>query len=215
VKITQQTNYPWDGRIKITIDPDAPGEFALNVRIPGWAQGRPVPGDLYTYLDPTLDPVVLKVNGKDQALNLNKGFASIRREWHQGDVVELSLPMAIRRVLANEAVKDDAGLVAIERGPLVYCLEGADHQDVFGLVLPDDAKLVAERRDDLLGGITVIKGEVQLAVKDETGKTSTQPASMRAIPYYAWCNRGPNEMNVWLARTPDKAQAVPATTGGK
>jgi len=215
VKITQQTNYPWDGRIKITIDPDAPGEFALNVRIPGWAQGRPVPGDLYTYMDQTIDPVVLKVNGKDEAPILEHGFASIKRQWRQGDIVELSLPMAIRRVLANDAVKDDAGLVAIERGPLVYCLEGADHEHVFSMVMPDDAKLAAERRDDLLGGIMVIKGEVQLAVTDETGKTRTQPAAMRAIPYYAWCNRGPNEMSVWLARTADKAQAVPATASGK
>jgi hypothetical protein len=166
-------------------------------------------------MDQTLDPVGLKVNGKDKALNLRKGFAAIKRQWQKDDVVELCLPMSIRRVLANDAVKDDAGLVAIERGPLVYCLEGADHDHVFSMVLPDDAKLVAEQRDDLLGGITVIKGEVQSAVKDETGKTITQPASMLAIPYYAWCNRGPNEMNVWFARTAEKTQPVPSNTNSK
>lgn len=210
INITQQTNYPWDGRIRITIDPEAPAEFALNVRIPGWAQGRPLPGDLYTYIEQTIDPVILKVNGKDEALNLSKGFASIKREWHQGDVVELVLPMAIRRVLAKEDVREDAGLVALERGPLVYCVEGADNDHVFSLVLPDDAKWVAERCDDLLGGITVLKGMVQMALKDEAGKTRTQPILMRAIPYYAWCNRGPNEMAVWLARNADKAQAATA-----
>ena len=114
VKITQQTKYPWDGRITMAIAPDAPGEFALNVRIPGWAQGRPVPGDLYTYMDQPLDPVALKVNGKDEA-----------------------------------------------------------------------------------------------------GNAITKPACMLAIPYYAWCNRGPNEMNVWLARTADKAQPVSANTTTK
>jgi hypothetical protein len=119
--------------------------------------------------------------------------------------------MAIRRVVAHEAVKEDAGRVALERGPLVYCLEGSDNDHVFGMVLADDAKLVTEQRDDLLGGVTVITGDVQLAVKDEAGNTSTKPAAMRAIPYYAWCNRGPNEMNVWLARTADKAQPVPAS----
>ena len=211
VKITQQTNYPWDGRVRMTIEPGAPGEFALSVRIPGWARGRPVPGDLYTYLDQTLEPVVLKVNGKDASINLSKGFASLKRQWQKGDVVELSLPMPIRRVLAHDAVKDNAGLVALERGPLVYCLEGADHERVFGMVLPDDAKLVAEHRDELLGGITVIQGEAQLAVKDEDGNIGTRPTGMLAIPYYAWCNRGPNEMNVWLARTAEKAQSVPAS----
>jgi len=205
VKITQRTNYPWDGRIHITVDPEEPGAFALNVRIPGWAQGNPLPGDLYTYMKQTIDPVVLKLNGKDEALNLSKGFASINRVWHKGDVVELSLPLAIRRVLAREDVKEDAGRVALERGPLVYCVEGCDNAHVFSLVLPDDAKLVAEQHSDLLGGITVIQGEAQLSVKDEAGKSSTRPAIMRAIPYYAWCNRGPNEMSVWLARSADMA----------
>lgn len=210
VKISQQTNYPWDGRITMTLDPEAPAEFALNVRIPGWSQGKPLPGNLYTYFEPTLDPVILKVNGKDEPLILSMGFASIKREWHQGDVVELVLPMAIRRVIAKEDVKEDAGLVALVRGPLVYCVEGADNDHVLSLVLPDDAKLVAERRDDLLGGITLIKGEARLALKDEAGKSRTHPVAFRAIPYYAWCNRGPNEMCVWLARNADKAQAAPA-----
>jgi DUF1680 family protein len=215
VKITQQTNYPWDGRVRMTIDPGVPGEFALNIRIPGWALGKPVPGDLYTYPDQPRDPVGLKVNGKDAALNLSKGFAPIKRQWRQGDIVELSLPMPIRRVLAHDAVNDNAGRVALERGPVVYCLEGADNDHVFSLVLPDDAKLVTEHRDDLLGGITVIKGDARLAVKDEDGKTGTTPTSMLAIPYYAWCNRAPNEMNVWIARTAEKAQPVPATANGK
>jgi hypothetical protein len=215
VKITQRTQYPWDGRIAMTIDPDVPGEFALNVRIPGWAQGRPVPGDLYIYMDRMLESVGLKVNGRDAALNLRNGFAAIKRQWRQGDTVELYLPMPIRRVLAKEEVKEDAGLVALERGPLVYCLEGADNEHVFSMVLPDEAKLVAERRDDLLGGITVIKGEAQLAVKDEDGNIGTRPTGMLAIPYYAWCNRGPNEMNVWLDRTPEMAQPVPATATSK
>jgi hypothetical protein len=115
--------------------------------------------------------------------------------------------MAIRRVVANEAVKEDAGRVALERGPIVYCLEGADNDHVFNLVLPNDAKLVTEHRSDLLGGVTVIRGDMELAVKDEAGKTSTKPAGMLAIPYYAWCNRGPAEMSVWFARTAENAPA--------
>ena len=204
VKIAQQTKYPWDGNIRISIDPEKSRKFALRVRIPGWALGRPVPGGLYTYLEQAVDPVLLKVNGQDTALNLKDGFAFIERMWKQGDVVELSLPMAIRRVVANEAVKEDAGRVALERGPIVYCVEGSDNEHVFDLVLPDDVKLMPERRDDLLGGITVIKGDARLAVRYEAGKSSAKPAGMLAIPYYAWCNRGPNEMNVWLVRTAGK-----------
>ena len=92
MKITQQTRYPWDGEIKMTLDPEKSQKFALHVRIPGWAQGKPVPGGLYSYLEQPVDPVVLKVNGKDQALKLKDGFASIDRKWKKGDVVELYSP---------------------------------------------------------------------------------------------------------------------------
>jgi DUF1680 family protein len=114
VKITQQTKYPWDGQIRMTIEPDTPGEFALNVRIPGWAQGRPVPGDLYKYIEEKAEAGSLKpeirINGKTEELSLKNGFACIERKWTKGDVVELSLPMPIRRVIAHEAVKDNSGL---------------------------------------------------------------------------------------------------------
>jgi len=219
VKITQQTKYPWDGQIRMTIEPDTPGEFALNVRIPGWAQGRPVPGDLYKYIEEKAEGGSLKpeirINGKTEALSLKNGFACIERKWTKGDVVELSLPMPIRRVIAHEAVKDNFGLVAIERGPIVYCLEGIDNKNVSGVVVPDGAKLVAEHQDKLLGGVTVIKGDVQLVEKDAEGKIVVKPAGMQAIPYYAWCNRGPAEMNVWPARTAAKVQSVHAAADVK
>jgi len=214
VKITQQTKYPWDGQVKMTLDPEKSGKFTLNVRIPGWAQGKPVPGDLYKYVEEKIEggKPEIKVNGKPQELNLKKGFACIERKWKKGDVVELSLPMPVRRVVANDAVRDDAGLVAIERGPVVYCIEGVDNSNVFSVLLPDDAKFYTEHRADLLGGVTVIKGTAQLAYKDESGKLAARPVEMLAIPYYAWCNRGPTEMNVWLPRTPEKARPVTAPT---
>ncbi|OGV64750.1 MAG: six-hairpin glycosidase [Lentisphaerae bacterium RIFOXYA12_FULL_48_11] len=214
VKITQQTRYPWDGQIKITVEPEKTAKFNLNVRIPGWAIGKPLPGDLYKYIEEkegaeSLKPGI-KVNGKYENINLKNGFACIERKWKKGDVVDLSLPMEIRRVVANDAVKDDAGLVAIERGPIVYCIEGVDNKNVFSVMLPDDARLVAEHRADLLGGVTVIKGGVQIAVKDDGGKIAAQPVNLLAIPYYAWCNRGATEMNVWLPRTLEKAIPVAA-----
>jgi DUF1680 family protein len=229
VKIVQQTKYPWNGQVRMTIDLEVAETFTLNVRIPGWAQGRPVPSDLYKYIEEKPEAGNLsaaggsasggkpeiRINGKAEELSLKNGFACIERKWTKGDVVELSLPMPIRRVVANDAVKDDAGLVAIERGPIVYCLEGIDNKNVSGVVIPDGAKLVAEHRDKLLGGVTTIKGDVQLVEKDAEGKILVKPAGMLAIPYYAWCNRGPTEMNVWLARTAEKAQFIHATADVK
>lgn len=114
--------------------------------------------------------------------------------------------MPIRRVLAHEAVQADAGRVALERGPLVYCLEGVDHAGrVQNIVLPEGTKLVAEHRHDLLGGVTVLCGEAQVVKRNATGRVTREPIRITAVPYYAWNHRGPGEMAVWIARTAAKA----------
>ncbi len=184
VKLTQETSYPWSGAVKLTIDPSEPTEFALHLRIPGWARNEPVPSDLYRYLDRPDAPVTLRVNGEPVAVELNQGFAVVRRNWRSGDTVELDLPLPVRRVMSHENIEDNRGRVAVERGPLVYCAEGIDNGgSALDLTLPDDAPLVVERDEGLLGGMTKIcSGGVTL------------------IPYYAWSHRGAGEMNVWLAR---------------
>ncbi|MBM4082168.1 MAG: glycoside hydrolase family 127 protein, partial [Planctomycetes bacterium] len=213
VKLTQQTRYPWEGAVKLTVEPSRKAAFTLKLRIPGWAQGKPVPSDLYRYLDAAAPPVTLKVNGQPVALGLKDGFAEIVRDWQSGDTVELVLPMPIRRVAAHEAVKDDVGRVALERGPIVYCVEGADHDGhVLNLVLPDDAKLTAEHRADLLGGVTALRGMALAARKDTQGNVTTQPMALTAIPYYAWCHRGENEMAVWLPRSLEHAKPLAPPT---
>jgi DUF1680 family protein len=126
----------------------------------------------------------------------------MQRTWKAGDTVELSLPMEVRRVTSNEKVKADAGRVALERGPVVYCAEGVDNGgQVLNLVLPDDASLQARHRADLLGGVTVIEGQALALHPAEDGRSVvTRKQHFVAVPYYAWGHRGSGEMEVWLPR---------------
>jgi DUF1680 family protein len=201
VRVRQETRYPWDGTVKITVEPDGKAAWTLLVRIPGWARGEAVPGDLYRFIDDPKGKPSLRVNGKTVAITLDRGFARIRREWKMGDVIELALPMPVRRVVANDAVKDDAGKVALVRGPLVYCAEWPDNGGrVLDLALPDDRPLRAEFRPDLLSGVVVVNGDAADLSGDPGGRASLRGRRFMAIPYYAWAHRGPGEMAVWLPR---------------
>lgn len=202
VEVEQKTRYPWDGSVKITVAPTRPEEFSLYMRIPGWAGNSPVPGDLYKYLGGEVGKVGLKVNGRTVGLDMEKGFVRIRRTWQKGDVVELDLPMPVRRVLSHPSVEANIGRVALERGPVVYCAEGTDNGgEVSNLILEDDSALKAEHRDDLLNGVTVIVGEAA-ALSAGKGKSEIVKTKQKfmAIPYYAWAHRGEGEMAVWLRR---------------
>jgi DUF1680 family protein len=203
VLLTQDTRYPWDGAVRITVSPEGGGaEFEIAVRIPGWARNEAVPGGLYNFLDRNEEKPALKVNGKSVNIDLSAGYARIRREWKMGDVIDLSLPMPVRRVLADDRVDGDIGMVALERGPLVFCAEGADNGgDIFDLVLHDAAKLQSVFRPELLGGVQVITGPATVFVKTKEGQIEGKALEFQAVPYYAWANRGAGEMSVWLART--------------
>jgi len=193
VTLVQQTDYPWDGRVRLTVTPDRPAEFALCLRIPGWALGRPVPSDLYRFADPDVPPVGLKVNGQAADPSpRDDGYVHLQRRWQAGDVVELDLPMPVHRVYAHEKVEADQGKVALARGPIVFCLEAVDHPevDVLKVSLPRRAELSAEHRPTLLGGVTVLHAK---------GRDSRQRGvDLTAVPYYAWQNRGPGAMTVWV-----------------
>jgi len=193
VTLTQQTEYPWDGRVRLTVMPDKAAEFTLCLRIPGWARGRPVPGDLYRYAEEKVPPVTLTVNGEPvDAAPEDDAYVHLSRTWRPGDTVALTLPMPARRVYAHEKVEADRGKVALMRGPIVYCLEGVDHPgvDLFTTALPPEAKLVSEHRPDLLGGVAVIHG------KGNTKEGARVP--LTAVPYYAWANRDRSPMTVWV-----------------
>jgi DUF1680 family protein len=208
LELIQTTNYPWEGEVRVEVKPAAPANLAIYLRIPGWAMNKPLPSDLYRYADGKAGEPAVKVNGETVPFNLVKGYARVSRTWQPGDVVELSLPMPIRRVVAHEAVEADRGRVAVERGPLVYCAEWPDNGGrVSNFVLPDSAELRAEARPDLLDGVTVITGEAQ-AVTEKGGRIVTEKKPITLIPYYAWANRGAGEMEVWIAREAGKARVA-------
>ncbi len=203
--IRQDTLYPWKGQVGITVTSAPQQELALHLRIPGWARGRPLPSDLYRYTDASSEPVTVRLNGRAVDSSEQNGYAVIRRRWKEGDRVELDLPMPVRRVLAHEQVKEDAGHVAVERGPLVYCLEGVDHGgQALTLILPDEAKLTTRDRPDLLGGVTV----VEALGRRVTGGSfrGEETAALRFIPYYAWNHRGVGPMAVWIPRAAREAR---------
>jgi DUF1680 family protein len=209
--IRQETSYPWEGRVRIVVEPARPAELALHVRVPGWAQGRPVPSDLYRYAETEAATFSLTVNGAPVKSEIVQGFAVLRRTWKAGDAVELSLPMPVRRVLSHEKVAADAGRVALERGPVVYCAEAVDNGGrAFNLVLPDDAPLQATYRKELLGGVTVVTGRALALQAGEDGRSvATREQDFLAVPYHVWAHRGDGEMAVWLPRRVKLDFAVP------
>jgi DUF1680 family protein len=189
VKLTQQTRYPWAGEVTLKIEPAAAKKFTLNLRIPGWARNEPLPSDLYRYADGLKPRVTLAVNGQAVKYKLVKGCAQVSRKWQAGDLVTLNLEMPVRRVVANPKVNALTNCVALERGPLVYCAEGADNDGkVLSRTLTGKDTFTTENRPDLLGGIVTVKA---------TG-TNAGIAPLTFTPYYVWCHRGPNEMRVWL-----------------
>jgi uncharacterized protein len=218
VNLVQESRYPWEGNIKISLDPVQAGRrFTLKLRIPGWAQNMPVPSDLYSFMDKSSAAPTIKINGKSEEIKLAEGYAVLDREWKQGDVVDLVLPMPVHRVLCNENVAEDHGKVALQCGPLVYCIEHPEvaHGNVLDLVLPDESQLTASFRADLLGGVKVISGKAistQYVMKSKKKIIEQAPVDFTAIPYYAWAHRGPGQMAVWLARTPAAARPLPIPT---
>ena len=202
VEIAQETRYPWDGSVRLTITPDRPGPLTINVRIPGWAHDEPVPSDLYRFAEKVKAPVRLSVNGADVPVVLDKGYVPLTRGWAKGDVISLDLPMPVRRVIANDAVEADRGRVALQRGPIVFAAEWPDNPGgrVRNLEIADETALSAEFVPSLLNGVTVIKGRASAVTAGPTGARAATDQPFVAIPYYAWANRGPGEMAVWFVR---------------
>jgi len=187
VKVVQVTHYPWDGKVRLSLYPEKPFEFSLYIRIPGWALGQALPSDLYRFENPPAEKPVLKVNGGEIPLRVEKGFVRLKRLWKKGDVVELFLPMEVLKVRAHPAVKDDRGKVAFQRGPVVFCFEGVDNGGrVLDKVIDPNSPFKPEFRKDFLKGVVVLKGK------------AADGSELVAIPYYAWANREAGEMAVWM-----------------
>jgi DUF1680 family protein len=200
LQITQQNNYPWDGGLAFTINPASAMEMNLKIRIPGWAQNQAVPSDLYAYQQPLNKKIEIKLNGQPVDYQVQHGYAVISKKWKKGDKVEMTLPMDVQRVMANAKLPDDAGKVALQRGPLMYAAEWKDNGGkTSNIIIPKDTEFKTEYQPELLNGVTVLKAEVRaINVDAEKQNVSTGNKSFTAIPYYAWANRGKGEMTVWF-----------------
>ncbi|NLE35172.1 MAG: glycoside hydrolase family 127 protein [Bacteroidales bacterium] len=209
IDVVQTTRYPWDGGVTMAVTPEKPGRFAVKFRIPGWTRNNPVGTDLYTYTDGAKS-VTISVNGKKFRGRQKDGYVTIERNWTAGDLVELNLPMEVRRVRAHDNVKADAGKLAIERGPVVYCLEGCDQPDgmVFNKYIPEDTEFEAIYDKDFLNGVIRLVGIAGQV--DKEGSVTEDTCT--AIPYSTWCNRGAGQMIVWLPTSADGAYPSPEST---
>lgn len=205
--IKQQTLYPWDGHIEITVNMETPKTFDILIRIPGWASNQPVPSDLYRYLNKRDDRPLIKINGRLHPYTQEKGFARLSKRWNPGDKIELTFPMTVRRVVAHSRVSADHARVAFERGPIVYCAEWADNQgSVFSLLIPDNATFTVTKGVEELQDLRIISADVVSVHKEKnSNEVEKRPHHLVMIPYYAWAHRGKGEMAVWLER---KASAL-------
>lgn len=200
VEIKQETNYPWEGKIKISVDPAKKASFPLYIRIPGWATDQPVPGSTYTYQDKAYDKISLELNGKPVEYTTRNGYAVISRTWKKGDAVLMNLPMPVRRIVANDSIQANVNRVALQRGPLVYCVEQPDNGNkIQSFIVPKDARFTSEFDKNLLGGVVKVKAQLPVVVPSADGtQLSIVQQSLTAIPYFSWANRGKSQMQVWL-----------------
>ncbi len=199
VTFTLTGNYPWSGELTFTVEPARPVTFTYGLRVPGWAAA-----DLRGAQAGACGPA-LRLNGEAVSAQPEDGYLLLTREWRPGDTLTLSLPMLPHRVWAHPAVREDAGKVAVQRGPLVYCLEEADNgPDLHRILLPRNTPFTEEFRPDLLGGVMTLRcAALAEADPGDTLYTTQPPApptpkDLTFIPYYAWANRGEGEMTVWL-----------------
>jgi DUF1680 family protein len=215
VQITQETNYPWEGKVNMTVDPEQAGKFTLRIRIPGWASNEAIPGGLYSFSIKSDEQHKIFINGEVLDAEIEDGYAVITRRWQAGDRVELDIPMPVRTVLADERVKADEGKYAVQRGPLMFCAEWPDNEDgqVLGLVVDENPEFATTFRADMLNGTQVVTTKARRASRNLDGSVSLgEYHELTLIPYHLWNNRGPGEMKVWLPFRETSARPIPAPT---
>ena len=207
VVLSQETNYPWDGDITLKIQKNQAKQFTMMVRIPGWVNRSPVPSDLYRFADDVLASYSVKVNGNPVMAELTDGYLAINRIWKIGDVVTIHFDMPVRTVKASPRVTDDRGRIAVERGPLVYCAEGADNDfNIFNFLIPRQPHFSVVDRGvkgnrDVNFSVKAIEVDGEAVSTDAEGHAHVIPACLTMIPYYAWNHRGPGLMEVWMPQS--------------
>jgi DUF1680 family protein len=184
VNIKQETSYPWDGKVNITITSETPADFVVKVRVPGWARGQVVPGDLYSFAEDSRESSRLYVDGEKVSEEVVNGYYILNKRW-SSSTIALDLPMEVHKVMANENVQEDRGKISLEVGPLVYAFEEVDNKKNFDkLKFTGSEAFAIQREEGLLEGVNVL--------------TMTNDHQFKAIPYYAWSNRGIGKMKVWI-----------------
>lgn len=199
VQLSQETRYPWNGDIAITVDNNKAKAWTMKVRIPGWVRGQVVPSNLYEYTDGKRLGYSITVNGEKVESELQNGYFCINRTWKKGDVVRVHFDMEPRTVKANYKVEADRGRISIERGPIVYCAEWPDNDfDVLSILMNREPKFEVVERPDLLYGLNQLTTDAQVLNYDDNGRLVAEDVKLTLIPYYAWCHRGSGSMAVWL-----------------
>ena len=200
VVLSQQTGYPFDGEVTITVDQCDAASFAMKVRLPGWLRGEPVPSNLYEYVDeerPNYSVTVISGKKTYPAKLTADGYLTIKRKWKKGDRIELHFDMLPRIVRANDLVEADRGMVAVERGPLVYCAEESDNLIDLSAVEMDEQPAFTLGETEVCGiKLTTLSAS---SIANARASTTSHPQSdVTLIPYFAWCHRGAGSMRVWL-----------------
>ncbi|ULQ51858.1 glycoside hydrolase family 127 protein [Flavihumibacter fluvii] len=198
--LSMQTGYPWKGNTTIAITEAPKKPVQLRLREPGWLK-EPAPGALYYYTDVPNNAVLqITVNGKAIAFREEAGYAVIDRQWKKGDLVEIIAPMEVRRISSRAELTQNADRTALQYGPMVYCVESADNnQQAWNFILPADATFSVQHEAGLLGGVNTITMTAKIAAASADGQgISILTKPVKAIPYFAWNNRGAGEMQVWL-----------------
>lgn len=201
VVIQTQTNYPWEGAVGILVSPQKKERFALRVRYPGWVSGEAVPGGLYAYEnEKPLSLTMVSINKQPVKYTIEKGYLVIDREWAPNDQVSISFPMDIRRVYSRSEVKANVERVALQRGPLIYCVEGTDNDGkALNIVLPKTAQVVTAKQQVLTENVISLEAEATvLSVMPGGENVQAVKKKITAVPYYTWNNRGAGQMLVWL-----------------
>jgi len=206
VKITQVNNYPWSGALSLSVEPQSPARFNVLVRIPGWSRAKAIPSDLYSFENKAASNVVIKLNGRPVKYTMQNGYAVINSQWKKGNKITLNLPMEVKEVIANKAVKVDSNKVALQRGPIMYCGEWKDNEGkVSNVIIPRNTNFKPAYEGDLLNGVMILKAEV---LKRDSVYGKVKKAEFTAIPYYSWANRGKGEMMVWFPQSLNATELV-------
>ena len=200
VDLKMETNYPLDGSVKISLNTAKKIKYAMHIRIPGYANGIAAPGGLYHFADNNASKIIIKVNGAVTPYTEEKGYAIINREWKKDDVVEFVIPMDIKKIISRDELKQDNDRISLQRGPLIYCFEGADNNGkAWNMILPGNTIFTAEPFLVKSENVIALVADMPVVNINADGTSvNTSVQKVKAIPYYTWCNRGSNPMQVWL-----------------